>query len=106
MKRRETVFEKKVYAITRRIRRGEVTNYRAIAIAIGNPKAYRAVGNALNRNSSPTIPCHRVVRSDMSVGGFNKGTVRKIALLRSEGVSICNGRVIGWRSGNNLKRTQ
>jgi len=59
--------------------------YAEVARAIGKPKAARAVGNALNKNRNPEIPCHRVVRSDGKIGGYNKGTKLKIRLLQSEG---------------------
>jgi O6-methylguanine-DNA--protein-cysteine methyltransferase len=49
-------------------------------------KAYRAVGNILNKNYDPKIPCHRVVRSDGKTGGYNRGDKKKIELLKKEGV--------------------
>jgi methylated-DNA-[protein]-cysteine S-methyltransferase len=64
-----------------------------IARAIGSPGASRAVGNALNKNRSPSVPCHRVIRSDGTVGGFARGTKAKTAMLRAEGVGITGGRV-------------
>jgi O-6-methylguanine DNA methyltransferase len=64
-----------------------VRTYKQIAEAIGNPYAFRAVGNALNKNPDlKTIPCHRVVRSDGSIGGYRYGSKRKQKLLRAEGV--------------------
>ncbi len=86
-------FADKVYAACSRIRRGKVSTYASIARAIGKPGASRAVGNALNRNRSSSVPCHRVVRSDGSVGGFAHGTARKAAMLRAEGVRIEGGRI-------------
>ena len=84
-----TLFKKAVYAATRRIPRGRVATYAQIARAIGKPNAARATGNALNRNPyAPHVPCHRVVRSDLRVGGFAIGSAAKIKLLRSEGVRI------------------
>jgi len=84
-----TEFQKAVYAATRKIARGNVATYAHIARAIGKPKAARAVGNALNKNPfSPNVPCHRVIRSDGSVGGFAHGTPVKIRKLRKEGVRI------------------
>jgi O-6-methylguanine DNA methyltransferase len=70
-----------------------VATYGQIARAIGRPGGSRAVGNALNRNRSSKIPCHRVVRSDGSVGGFALGTKAKIRLLEKEGVRIRSGKV-------------
>ncbi|PIT85684.1 cysteine methyltransferase [Candidatus Micrarchaeota archaeon CG10_big_fil_rev_8_21_14_0_10_59_7] len=75
------------------IPRGRVSTYSAIAKAIGKPKAARAVGNALNRNHSSRVPCHRVVRSDGRAGGFARGTREKIRMLRREGVRVVNGKV-------------
>lgn len=61
--------------------------YAQVAAAIGNPRAVRAVGNALNKNPyAPEVPCHRVIRSDGTIGGFASGSSKKEELLRSEGV--------------------
>jgi len=60
--------------------------YAEVARAIGRPKAARAVGNALNKNRDPEIPCHRVIRSDGRIGGYNKGTARKMRMLKKENV--------------------
>jgi O-6-methylguanine DNA methyltransferase len=85
-----------VYDVTERIPIGRVTTYKEIAMAIGHPKSARAVGNALNRNPySSRVPCHRVIRSNMSVGGFARGDKAKEVLLKSEGVRIEKGKVIG-----------
>jgi O-6-methylguanine DNA methyltransferase len=91
-----TEFERLVYEKTGEIPRGRVTIYGEIAKAIGKPKAARAVGSALNRNPTPlVVPCHRVVRSNLDVGGFAKGTNAKIRLLIGEGVKIEGNRVVG-----------
>ena len=86
-------FTEKVWAACSRIPRGRVSTYSEIARAIGKPGASRAVGNALNRNRSSVVPCHRVVRSDGSVGGFAHGAGRKEALLRNEGLLMEKGKV-------------
>lgn len=79
-------FRKDVYSVVACIPRGTALTYAQVACLIGRPKAVRAVGNALNKNPfAPRVPCHRVVRSDGSVGGFASGTRKKIALLRKEG---------------------
>ena len=84
-----TIFERKVYAAVRRIPKGQTRTYAWVARQIGKPRAARAVGNALNRNPyAPRVPCHRVVRSDGSLGGYAKGPVRKRTLLRKEGARI------------------
>ena len=81
-----TDFRKDVYAVVACIPRGTVLTYAQVACLIGRPSAVRAVGNALNKNPfAPQVPCHRVVRSDGSVGGFASGSRRKLALLRKEG---------------------
>ena len=88
-----TKFQDKVYEICRRIQKGKVTTYKAIAEAIGT-KAYRAVGTALNKNPyAPRVPCHRVINSDGSLGGFATGIKEKIKLLKKEGVKINNKRI-------------
>lgn len=74
----------KVFAVVAKIPRGKTMTYREVAQKIGSPKAYRAVGNALNKNRDPNIPCHRVIRSDGTVGGFNRGSEAKVKLLESE----------------------
>ena len=84
--RRPTTFERKVYAAVRHIPKGQTQTYQWVARQIGKPRAARAVGNALNRNPyAPHVPCHRVVRSDGSLGGYAKGPARKRFLLRREG---------------------
>ncbi|MCP4647266.1 MAG: MGMT family protein [bacterium] len=86
-------FEKKVYAACARISRGKVSTYAEIAKAIGSPKAYRAVGNALNKNRNKSVPCHRGVCSDGRIGGFAHGSRRKRTMLEKEGVMVIRGKV-------------
>ena len=87
-------FEEAVYAKVKEIPRGRVTTYKEVAVAIGRDKSYRAVGNALNKNPSPIkVPCHRVVKSDLSIGGFSKGREEKKKLLKKEGVKFVGDRV-------------
>ena len=62
--------------------------YKEVAKRAGNEKASRAVGNILHKNHNPKIPCHRVVRSDGKVGGYNRGSEEKVKILRKEGVII------------------
>ena len=84
-----TSFERSVYRAILKIPSGEVRTYGWVAKAIGNPKASRAVGNALNKNPySPVVPCHRVVRSDGSMGGFALGLMAKERLLKKEGIDL------------------
>lgn len=71
-----------------------MTTYELLAKAIGKRKATRAVGNVLNKNPlAPQVPCHRVVKSDGKAGGFAKGTRKKIAMLKAEGIEIKNGKI-------------
>lgn len=80
-------FQQKVLRATSAIPRGKVSTYQCIAKQIGKPKAARAVGRALANNPFPLIiPCHRVIRSDGSLGGYQGGLKMKRALLKKEGV--------------------
>lgn len=85
-------FQDAVFAACKRIPRGKVSTYSEIARAIGRPRAIRAVGNALNRNRSKDVPCHRVIRSDRKIGGFARGARAKALLLEKEGVPISGGK--------------
>lgn len=93
-KKIEQTFSKAVWDATKKIPKGKVATYAVIARMIKRPKSARAVGNALNANPfAPVVPCHRVVRSDGSLGGFASGPKKKLALLTREGVKIVNGKV-------------
>ena len=81
-------FQEKVYRAVKSIPAGKTMSYKEVARAAGSPKAWRAVGNILHKNKNPKIPCHRVIRSDGKAGGYNKGTKKKINLLKKEGVNI------------------
>jgi len=86
-----TKFQKKVWNYLKKIPKGEVRTYLQVAKAIGKPKAYRAVANAVGKNPyPPKIPCHRVIRTDGSLGGYSgKGGIKtKLRLLRSEKIDI------------------
>jgi methylated-DNA-[protein]-cysteine S-methyltransferase len=86
-----THFQLKVWNYLKQIPKGKVKTYLDIAKAIGKPKAFRAVGNAVGKNPyPPKIPCHRVIRSDGSLGGYSgKGGIKeKRRLLVSEKVFI------------------
>ncbi len=89
----KSTFSEKVYAITRKISKGKVSTYKQTAILAGNQKACRAVGNILNKNIDKTVPCHRVVRTDGYIGGFNRGIEEKIRILKSEGIEIKKGKI-------------
>ena len=81
-------FQEKVYDVVSKIPRGNVLNYKEVAILAGRPRAYRAVGNILNKNYNPEIPCHRVIRSDGKIGGYNKGANNKEKILVQEGAMV------------------
>lgn len=89
----EKTFKDSVFEKTKLISKGKVTTYKIIALVIGEPRAMRAIGNALNKNCNPKIPCHRVIRSDGRIGGYNKGAEVKKKLLVKEGVKIEQNKV-------------
>lgn len=79
-------FREKVFDVVAKIPKGEVLTYKEVAKKTGSSKAFRAVGSALKTNYDPKIPCHRVIRSDGSLGNYNRGGEKsKRRILRSEG---------------------
>ena len=89
-----TNFQTQVYRACSKIPRGKISTYHEIARVLKNPRAARAVGNALNKNPfAPQVPCHRVIKSNGEVGGFASGTKKKIALLKKEGIIIKKGKI-------------
>ncbi len=85
MKKKMTEFEKKVYAAVMTVPLGETRTYKWVAVQIGRPRSARAVGNALNKNPwAPYVPCHRIVASDGTLGGYSGGLRKKRALLKKE----------------------
>lgn len=94
-KKQISSFRKKVFNVVGKITKGKTTTYREVAEKIGHPKAWRAVGNVLNKNpNSKTIPCHRVIKSNKKIGGYRDGPRKKAYLLKKEGVIIRKGRVV------------
>ncbi len=98
--RREiTEFQRRVYAATRKIPRGKVTTYKHLSRTIGCGSS-RAVGQALRVNPfAPEVPCHRVIRSDLTIGGFSGKLTgpeieKKKALLFEEGVRFDGNRLL------------
>lgn len=91
-------FATKVYTALRQVPAGRVTTYAALARRI-NCRSPRAVGQALRANPfAPGVPCHRVIASDLTAGGFQgkingSALAKKVHLLRSEGVTFTNGRL-------------
>lgn len=78
-------FTQKVYRVVKKIPPGRVLTYKQVAQYAGNKLASRAVGNILNKNHDPKIPCHRVIKSSGQIGGYNKGEKEKIKILKKEG---------------------
>ncbi len=78
------------------IPKGRVSTYKSIAHSL-HSKAYRAVGTAMNKNPNPIeVPCHRVVNSDGSLGGYAQGKEKKIQLLQKEGVRVENDKIVDF----------
>ncbi len=85
-----TKFQIKVWKEIQKIPRGETRSYKDLALAIGSPNAARAVANACGKNPFPiVIPCHRVIKSDGSIGGYSGigGIKRKKELLAQENIN-------------------
>lgn len=86
-------FNEKVYGLVLELPYGKVTTYKIIAEALGC-KAYRAVGNALNKNENPDrVKCCKVVKADGSLGGFASGSDDKIKRLKEEGIGVVDGKI-------------
>jgi methylated-DNA-[protein]-cysteine S-methyltransferase len=86
-----TKFQIKVWKYIKTIPKGKVKTYKEVAIGINRPKSARAVANACGKNPyAPRIPCHRVIRSDGSLGGYSgKGGIKtKRLLLKKEGINL------------------
>jgi O-6-methylguanine DNA methyltransferase len=87
-------FKQRVEQIVRDIPEGKTLTYGEVALRAGSPKGARAVGVIMSRNADQTVPCHRVIRSDGKIGGYNgirggkQGSEAKITLLKTEGVLI------------------
>tara|TARA_B100001540_G_C15236529_1_gene386376 strand:+ start:56 stop:331 length:276 start_codon:yes stop_codon:yes gene_type:complete len=83
-----TKFQIKVWKYLMKIPKGSVKTYKQVAIGINRPRSARAVANACGKNPySPRVPCHRVIRSDGTLGGFSAtgGIKTKKKLLKKEG---------------------
>lgn len=84
----------KVYDLLSKIPKGKVTTYGEIARKL-KTKAYRGIGQIVGANpNAPKVPCHRVVRSDGGISGYAFGVDKKIALLKSEGITVKNGKIV------------
>lgn len=78
------IFKEKILEVVKKIPKGSVLTYKQVAKKAGNPRGYRAVGNILAKNYDPKVPCHRVIRSDGKIGGYNRGEKIKKGLLDKE----------------------
>lgn len=94
-------FKDKVLEIVKNIPKGEIMTYKQVAVKSGHDGASRAVGMIMSHNDDKSIPCHRVVRSDGSLGGYNgirtiqSGALYKRIILEKEGIIFTkNGRVV------------
>ena len=84
-------FTSNVHSVVKAIPKGSVMTYKQVAEKAGNGKAARAVANLMAKNYDLTIPCHRVIRSDGGLGGYNRGgEAKKRAILQSEGYEMVN----------------
>lgn len=84
-----TDFQRRVWQTLCRIPYGKVISYRDLAVQVGSPRAFQAVGQANGRNPLPIlIPCHRVIAADGTLGGYSSGVERKAFLLQLEGVEV------------------
>ena len=113
IKRLKKSFSEKCYELLKKVPKGKITTYKILAEKLGT-KAYRAVGNAMNKNpyysrprtaynkinyclprnrSAPNVPCHRAVNSDGKIGGFALGIKKKIFMLNKEGIPIRNKKI-------------
>lgn len=85
----KTIFTEKVKNIVKNIPKGSVMTYKEVAAKAGNPKASRAVANVMAANYDLSVPCHRVIRSDGKLGGYNRGgIVKKEEILKNEGIDF------------------
>jgi len=88
-------FQQRVLNLVKKVPKGKVITYKEIAEKL-NTKAYRAVGNALRHNDQTIIiPCHRVINSDGTIGGYKgiKNSKEKIRLLKKEGINIRDNKI-------------
>jgi L-threonylcarbamoyladenylate synthase len=82
------MFSQKVFEIVKKIKPGNFLSYKEVAERASNKKAYRAVANFLAKNKDKNLPCHRVIKNDNEVGGYQgsfKNSWKKVALLLKEG---------------------
>ncbi|KKU11534.1 MAG: cysteine methyltransferase [Parcubacteria group bacterium GW2011_GWB1_45_7] len=87
MQLRTSSFKSRVLGVVAEIPKGETRTYKQVAALAGSPNAYRAVGNIMSKNNNPKVPCHRVVKSDGTAGGYSGrgGRAGKVNILKKEG---------------------
>lgn len=92
-------FNERCYKLLSTVPSGKVTTYKALAEALGT-HAYRAVGNAMNKNPYPRdiVPCHRVVNTDGRLGGYAGRTEEKVTRLKEEGVEVKEERIVDFKT--------
>lgn len=87
-------FKERVQSVVKKIPKGTVLTYKEVAQKVGSPKAYRAVASIMSKNFDISIHCHRVIKSDGTIGKYNRGGMKeKIRKLLAEGVRIEKGRI-------------
>ena len=84
---------KRIYEAVKKVPAGKVATYQQIAAMAGNAKMARAVGNALNKNKDPHVPCHRIVSAKGELPGELAFGGRQAGLLEAEGVPVVDGKV-------------
>jgi O-6-methylguanine DNA methyltransferase len=85
----ESDFKRRALTKLRKVPLGSVVTYQGLAAAVGAPDGQRAIGNAMGSNPVPIyVPCHRVIKSDLSIGNYGGGVDRKLKLLRAEGFAV------------------
>ena len=90
----DKTFTERVYDVVSQVPRGKVITYGTVARKAGSVRAARAVGSIMHKNpDTECVPCHRVICSDRTAGGYAFGTKKKIERLLKEGVEVENGRI-------------
>lgn len=91
--------DKKIFKKLLEVPEGKITTYGELAKAVGFSNGQRAVGRIMNKNPYPVlIPCHRVVKSNGTVGGYAYGEEIKINMLKKEGIKIKEGKIQDWNN--------
>jgi len=89
MQKSKADFSTRVKDVVKSIKKGTVLSYKEVATRAGNPKASRAVARIMSQNYDLSIPCHRVIRTDGGLGGYNRGgIIAKRKILEKEGVIL------------------